>query len=161
MQTELSIRHEGRDYEVLVSGEGEFVVNLGVQDGSSVILKADSFAALQKKVKKIKTPFELEFTELVPSGPRNGTVTGIHAANGNLLVRWVNGTTEQVPGYHASQYMPRLSEEDYETLRYLTEERNRVARELENFVKPRAFRSLKQAATEAQARAAKEAGNEG
>jgi hypothetical protein len=163
METDLHVEVNGQEYPVTINGEGEFTVNLGMLEGSSQIIKASSYAELRKKARKVKVPFELEFTEVTQDTTRNGTVTGIHAANGNLLIRWEPemiagqlkpGKTEQLPSYQGGKYLPRLSEQDTEALRYLIRERNRAARELANFANPRAFASLSKAAREAQAAAA-------
>jgi hypothetical protein len=158
MQTDLKVSVAGEDYPVSINDEGEFIANLGVQDGSSQIVRAASYAELVKKARKIKVPFELDFTEVTDHGPRNGTVTGIHASNRNLLVRWQdNGKTTQIPGYQGGTAMPRLSAPDYQELDRLVSERNRTRDELTRFIKPRAYKSLSEAARNAQSEAA---GNE-
>jgi transcriptional regulator of met regulon len=163
MQTDLQVEVNGQKYPVTINEEGEFIANLGLLGGSSQIIKAGSYAELKKKVRKVKVSFALEFTEVMPNTTRNGTITGIHATNNNLLVRWepemiagrpVPAKTEQLPGWQSGKFLPRLSEQDTEAVRFLIAERNRAARELENFTKPRAFTSLSQAARDAQAAAA-------
>jgi hypothetical protein len=155
MQTELTVSVAGENYPVSISGDGEFVVNLGVEHGSSQIVRAASYNELVKKARKIKVPFELEFTEVRDNGARNGTVTGIHASNRNLLVRWQdNGKTEQIPGYQGGTAMPRLPAEEYQELENLIRRRNRARDELAAFIKPRAYKSLSEAARNAQSTAA-------
>ena len=155
METDLTVEVAGERYPVSISGDGEFVTNLGVEHGSSQIVRAASYAELVKKARKIKVPFSLDFTEVTDHGPRNGTVTGIHASNRNLLVRWQhNGKTEQVPGYHGSTAMPRLTAPEYQALEILISERNRTRDELAAFLKPRVYKSLSEAARTAQAEAA-------
>jgi hypothetical protein len=164
MQTDLQVEVNGQKYPVTINEEGEFIANLGVLEGSSQIIRAKSYAELKKLTRKAKVSFELEFTEVTPNTTRNGTITGIHASNGNILVRWEPETiagrrqapakTEQLPGWQGGKFMPRLSEQDNEALRFLIAERNRAARELDNFTAPRAFKSLSQAARDAQAAAA-------
>lgn len=159
MQTDLTVEVAGQSYPVSINGEGEFVTNLGVEQGSSQIIKAASYAELVTKTRKIKIPFALDFTEVTDRGPRNGTVTSIHATNGNLMVRWQhNGKTEQIPGYQGSTAMPRLTAPEYQALEILISERNRTRDELAAFLKSRTYRSLKEAARTAQAEAAEAAG---
>jgi hypothetical protein len=163
MKTDLQIEVNGKKHEVSIDESGTFSINMGSLGGSSQIIRAPSYDELRKKARKIKIPFELKFTEAMRNTTRDGTVTGIHATNGNILVRWepemiagrpAPARTEQLPGYQSGQFMPRLSEKDAEALRYLISERNRAAQELENFTKPRAWSSLSKAARDAQAAAA-------
>jgi hypothetical protein len=163
MQTDLQVEVNGQKYPVTINEEGEFIANLGLLEGSSQIIRAKSYAELKRLTRKVKVSFALEFTEVTPNTTRNGTVTGIHAANGNILVRWepetiagrpVPAKTEQLPGWQSGRFLPRLSEQDTEAVRFLIAERNRAVRELDNFTAPRAFKSLSQAARDAQAAAA-------
>jgi hypothetical protein len=164
MQTDLQVEVNGQKYPVTISEEGEFIANLGLLEGSSQIIRAKSYAELKKLARKVKVSFALEFTEVMPNTTRNGTITGIHATNNNLLVRWepetiagrrqAAGKTEQLPGWQSGRFLPRLSEQDTEAVRFLIAERNRAVRELDNFTAPRAFKSLSQAARDAQVAAA-------
>lgn len=155
MQTDLTVEVAGQSYPVSINEEGEFLANLGVEQGATQFVKAASYSELVKKARKIKVPFALDFTEVTDYGPRNGTVTGIHATNRNLLVRWQhNGKSEQVSGYYGSTTMPRLPAEEYQALEILISERNRTRDELAAFLKPRTYKSLSDAARKAQAEAA-------
>lgn len=160
--TELKIEANGQVFPVsLDETDGQFSVNMGVLDGSSVIVRASSFAELQRKASKIKTRFALDFTQLSSDRVRNGTVTGIHASNGNLLIRWADGSTEQVPGWQGSGVvMPRLSDEEAAELARLVQARRDANHAVNAFMVPRKWDSLKEQAKKAQAEAVKAAQHE-
>jgi hypothetical protein len=167
MDTELTVKSGGREWPVEIGGDGTFVATI---DGNRV--NAPSLKELERKAAKVKVKFELPFTRVEGSRIQHGTVTGIHASSRNLLVRWepeiIAGRpaapkTDQVPGWSGHTVMPRLDDADAHTLKFLLSERDKAVRELDNFLKPRVWRSFKEAAEKAQADAvAKEAaGNEG
>ena len=153
METELIIEHAGRKLPVMLDPEGTFHV---LVDGDRI--SAGSYEELQKTVRKIKVKFELPFTQVSTTGVRNGTITGIHAVNGNLLVRWSNGETEQVYSYSShGEMMPQLSSGELAQVTHLVAERARIVRELDAFTRSRKWASPKEAAKNAQAEAVKNA----
>lgn len=149
--TELTVEAAGRTYPVTIDEDGRFRAMLG--DHGSIT--DESFAGLQRRARRIKTKFSLDFTELDGNDVRDGSVTGFHATNGNLLIKWANGQTEQRPGWSGnSTVFNRLSGEEAEQLRRLVDERNRAVQALNGFTMPRKLASLKQAALDEQARVA-------
>jgi hypothetical protein len=146
--------------KIMVAGT-EYPVTLGVSDHKFTVdlgglgrLQAASFAELEKQARKVKVPFELPFIFVTQDGIRLGTVTGIHAGNGNVLIRWEDGTTEQQPRWSGGKYMPRQPAGDEARLRELMEARNAAQHALEEFTEPRFWQSLGIAATAARDAAA-------
>ena len=150
MKTELRITHGGKTYEVELNDEnGSFRVWTG-----ETHISAPSYADLERKIRKLKTRFELPFTAVTADGVMDGTVTGFHAINGNMLVKWADGSHEQMPGYsYDASSMPRLSDEDTAKAKQLVQARNEAVQALDTFIKARRFESLKKAALEAQDKA--------
>lgn len=156
MKTDLKVVAAGKEYPVEISDDdGTFRANLGLVDGSSNIITAPSYEGLVKKAKLVKTSFELPFTNITDDGVLHGTITGIHAGNGNLLVKWDGGKAEQVPSYssYGRGYVSRLNTDETDEARRLVQARNQAVRALDAFIDARRIPSLKKAAMEAQAKA--------
>jgi len=145
MQTELTVKVAGTEYPVYIRDtDGVFFATVGPSEQ----ITADSYAELEKKARRIKVKFELPFTQITDSGVRHGTVTGLHATSGNLLVRWDNGQTEQISGWsgQGANTMPRLTDEEATTAVELVRARNASVKALAAFTDARKFVSLKRAA---------------
>jgi hypothetical protein len=67
--------------------------------------------AVRKSSVKISIPFSKLEEAAAGCGARvrNGLVTGIHGANGNLLVKWDDGKSEQARSFGSVSYVRRLS----------------------------------------------------
>jgi hypothetical protein len=117
---------DGNDYTGM-----KFHVDLG--DGNE--LEAASFhelASLAANFKDVR--FDLPFTS---QDGYDGSVTGFHAGNGRLLVRWANGKTEQRYGIDGA--MPQLQGEDRETFHRLLKTRNDAQQAVKEFVQAHEF----------------------
>jgi hypothetical protein len=125
-----------------------FYVDLGEQT-----LEAETLSDLAGKARNFKDErFSLPF---VTRDGRKGTVTGFHAANGNLLIRWATGKSYQARTYEFTKPMPELSDEDYQTLMKLLEAEREAQKALESFLDEHAFANgLKGAAEEARRKVA-------
>lgn len=157
MKTGLTVTANGEDFPVGISDDGMFRADLP----GSVQLKAPSLDELQKKARKVKTKFELAFTQVDSHGARHGTVTGFHASTGNLLIRWDNGDTEQIPPWGGGgAMMPRLSDAETAEISDLVAARNKAVHDLDMFTRSRKFASLKKAAEAARAAAAEARGGQ-
>lgn len=152
METELTVKAGGREFPVQIDGQGKFVANLGMEG----IVTAATYDDLVKKARKTKTPFELPFTTVEG---KHGTVTGIHATNQNLLVRWEDGKTEQLAYYAGRDYLARLDDDATEMVKQLNQERTRAVDALEKFKAAHKLEGgLRNAVEKAQADAAAETG---
>lgn len=149
-KTDLTVSGGGKTYEVLVDEDGRFAFY-----SDSIYHRADTLEGLRKLARRLKAKFELPFTRVNAEGVRNGTVTGIHASNSNLLVRWDDGSTEQIYGYSSSSGdMPQLSHADFAAAVELLRARNEAVDRFDAFVRDHGtWKSLKQAALEAQDKA--------
>ena len=155
----MQVTAAGKDYPVDVDEEsGVFSIYMGGDHGH---IRADSLAELTRKARKIKAKFELPFSRVTQDRVEHGTVTGLHATNGNLLVKWASGKTEQIPAYsgYTNGSMPRLTDEETAEAERLLKARNEAVRALDAFVRPRQYGSLKDAAKAAQAKAVAEDGS--
>lgn len=150
MRTAIQVQAAGQEYPVDVDEEtGIFSIYMGGDHGH---IRADSLAELTRKARKIKAKFELPFSRVSNDRVDHGKVTGLHATNGNLLVKWDTGKSEQIPAYsgYTSGSMPRLTDEETAEVEALLKARNDAARALDAFLKPRQYDSLKKAAQQAQ-----------
>jgi hypothetical protein len=67
--------------------------------------------------------------------PRQGTLTGFHAATGNLLLRWDDsGVTEQISGYGSSPTVRALNEAETAALERLNKVKNHAIEVFQRFV---------------------------
>ncbi len=88
---------------------------------------------------------------------KHGTVTGIHATRGNLLIRWEDGQSEQLPGWSSpGDVTRRLTDAEAAEVERLLEARNKAVRELDRYLAPLKLESLKKAAEQARDKAAEE-----
>jgi len=150
MDTGLTIEVSGKKYPVeLVTDQkawdkARFRLHLG--EGNDV--EADSFRELADKVEDLRlVRFELPFTNRYGA---DGMVTGFHATNGHMLIRWASGKTEQVYGSSSlNDAMPQLGDEDKTELKRLIRAREDAQKAWDEFVEARKFESVREAADEA------------
>jgi len=151
MDTELTVQANGKTWPVTLSGaDGSFHADI---DGHKI--SAPSLDALQKQANKVKVPFALPFSAISGRRVVHGTVTGLHASNGNSLVRWDGGDTEQVQAYDSRTVMPRLDDAGAAELEALLAARDEAVAALDAFVKPRKWAGLGTAARAARDAAVK------
>ena len=134
----------GKTYPVLLTDGSKFRVDLG--DGQD--LEAATYSELVTMARDFKdVRFDLPFT--TDTG-RNGSVTGFHAGNGNLLIRWGDGTTEQ--RYGVQDAMPQLSGTDLEIFARLLKAKHAAYLAVQQFVQTHKFPDgTKEAALKARA----------
>jgi hypothetical protein len=150
-------------YEVRVNGLGTFLADL---DGQTV--DADTYdglaAKLAKTTAKSSVKIELRVCNVESgSGVRamtspqiviRGTITGVHGANGNLLVTWDSGKKEQLRLYQ-SGLLPDLSTGQEHELNTLLRAHWEAKRALDQFLarlpKLDAWREAERLVREAQA----------
>jgi len=150
MDTGLTISVSGKDFPVHLETDqkawvkAKFTLHLG--EGNDV--GADTFAELEAKVKDLRiVRFELPFTDRTG---KDGTVTGFHATNGNMLIRWANGKTiQEYGGSGLNDAMPRLDEADKAALKQLIWNVREAQKVWNDFVEARKFESVRDAANEA------------
>ena len=89
---------KGRKFDVYVNEDGKFYVNV---DGSNAYF--DSIVELETKLSRnIKNKPKCNVRIVAMSG-KCGAITGVHGANGNYLIKWDNGETEQLSGWSFSR----------------------------------------------------------
>lgn len=111
---------DGQKIPVYLNQNGEFFADVAQQTGRATV-KAESVAELRKKLHtalrrgalRVSVPISLFKSDNYSrerSGPRveNGDLTGIHAANRNVLVK-IDGKTEQLQSY-GEKVLRRLSD---------------------------------------------------
>jgi len=150
MDTGLTITVSGKAFPVHLEthpkewDKATFTLHLGEENDVS----ADSFRQLEQKVADLRlVRFELPFTNRIG---QDGMVTGFHATNGNMLIRWASGKTEQTySSSNINDAMPRLSDEDKAELRKLIADVRDAQKAWNDFVSARQFESVRDAADEA------------
>ena len=150
IDTGLTITVSGKAYPVMLEAhpkdfvKATFSLHLGEEND----VEAPSFAELAAKVKDLRlVRFELPFTNRIG---QDGMVTGFHASNGNMLVRWGSGKTEQVYARSSlNDAMPQLSDEEKDELRKLIDDVRSAQSAWNEFVRARQFESVHDAADEA------------
>jgi len=92
------------------------------------LLESETWKGLESKVakatKRVTKKVAVPFTRVSLGEFRDGTATGLHSANGNVLVTWSNGTREQMTrtfGYRPETFHP-LSDADRSQLVRLRKE---------------------------------------
>lgn len=90
----------GQSFKVSVSSAGEWWSEFGGR-----IVRSDTrdglYKALMRRTKEAEVKLDIPFDMRTDNDRiRRGTVTGLHAGNGNLLIHWENGqsTQESRPG---------------------------------------------------------------
>ena len=89
----------------------------GGEDGEKeTVVEGFTLEEVKEKLGKIilarRAKLDIRFSALDTnrSTVRNGTVTGLHAANGNKLVTWEDGRKEQLSGsFYSLVFFPRLT----------------------------------------------------
>lgn len=62
-----------------------------------------------------------------------GVATGVHTGNGNVIVKWEGGKTEQINAYHRSSYMRNLTATEVTKLKKLSAAYSKVEHEFVTF----------------------------
>jgi hypothetical protein len=138
-----TVEIKGKSFEIEVAEDGDFRANV---DGD--VVRASTLAELKTKLARRLTAarikLDIPFVRWVERRGRlrgsvlqKGSVTGIHAANGNLLVRLEGETgTDQESRWSSENY---IRPEAAERLESLGLARDAAYRAYEDFVKDHAF----------------------
>lgn len=150
IDTGTTIKVLGKPYPVYLRDEvpGRYEGMIFRMDlGNGQELDADSWKGLEAKARSFKdVRFDLPFTT---RHGHEGSVTGFHAGNGSLLVRWASGATDQRRKYQMEGSMPRLSPEDQAELKRLRDASTEAQKAWNEFVNERAWDDIEEAATQA------------
>lgn len=129
--------------KVFVNQLGRFYVNLDkggeIDDDDPNVISASTLEGLKtlaaKRIKKATKKLSIEVWEYsgYDDPPlKRGVIEGIHAANGNLLVRWDGDSrSTQYAGYHGS--LLRLTPKQREKFVALADAKEKAKAELEKF----------------------------
>lgn len=130
-----TITKNGVDVQVrFATFDGTFRAGVGEQSFSATTWD-EIGAKVDKATRRVRKAVAVPFTQAVDYYAslkiRNGTATGIHSANSNVLVTWDDGTKEQIKS-GSDLYKP-LSEDDRTELKILTDRFNKARDDLREF----------------------------
>jgi hypothetical protein len=108
-----SFEVHGTKWETEIDAHGIFY---GTLEGTETTIYETTLEAVKSKAsdiaRKRKAKLNVEFTSITDAGyVRDGVVTGLHSANGNMLVTWDDGTKEQHTSTYGATEFPRLTRE--------------------------------------------------
>jgi hypothetical protein len=109
METDITLEVRGAEYKVEVDGRGRFSTEVGDQH-----YNAESLDKLRDKVVRATRQSNLDIRFARPNADgtvRYGIVTGIHAAQRALMVRWNDGKREIIQSYNATDMLQPISYE--------------------------------------------------
>lgn len=146
VDTGKTVKVLGKEYPVqLRETTGLHALMFHVDLGDGQELEDASFLGLWEKARDFKdVRFDLPFTNRYGV---NGSITGFHAGNDSLLIRWESGATGQER--RLDDAMPRLSEAEYAELRRLVQASNDAKAAWDAFVSERKFGNSREAANAA------------
>jgi hypothetical protein len=128
-----TIRVSGHDWPIYVDGDGKWYSKIkGEFTEPGAISREELPRIISRRIRAATAKTEVRFwgynRHEFSKGIRAGTVTGVHAGNGNLLVQWDDGGKDQL-SFMSSWTMlePGADPERWEWLR---KERDRTDREL-------------------------------
>jgi hypothetical protein len=106
-----TIEVKGKKLEVGVWDNGQFYTELGNEQ-----VHADSLEHLKtlcaKKLARAAVKLNIPFLRFDNGQLKRGTITGLHASNRNVLVKWEDGTSSQEYSYQSTDYIkPELVDE--------------------------------------------------
>lgn len=114
--------------------DGTFRAGVGEQSFSAKTWD-EIGAKIDKATKRVRKAVSVPFTVATATYSglliKDGTATGVHSANGNILVTWADGSKEQIKS-GADLFQP-LSEDDRTELKILTDRRNKARDDLSEF----------------------------
>jgi hypothetical protein len=121
-------------YEVGVTPEGTFHAQV-----EGIELSADTLEGLKNKIcellKRRAVRVAVRCTVFDGLTARHGTLTGFHAATGNLLLRWDDsGHTEQISGSSSAATLRALNEAEAAEPERLHQARSQAIEAFERFV---------------------------
>jgi hypothetical protein len=140
------IEVRGTKHQVTVDEGGDWIAAVG-----SEILRSKTRSGLVDKIRElsakaavaIEIPFLL-VNDGMHKGIARGVVTGIHAGNGNMLVRWITGwqagkQMQWTPSYTDVIFDGAIPDEDVEKRHELAEAKRVATRDLYEFDRLRAI----------------------
>jgi hypothetical protein len=123
----------GRAVEVTVDDHGRFHSTVDGK-GYWASTREELYQALMKGTKRATIKVEVPFEQMFGGGEvvKRGVVTGIHAGNNSLLIRWEDGRTEQ-SGSGMYDVLRPLSDEERAAWQQLARVRREAAAALGAF----------------------------
>lgn len=133
-----SITVKGVKYQVSVDEDGTW--SAYVNNGNTRVTGATKEAlakAVSRETRKAVTKVAVPFVQLGGARPegRRGVATGLHSRSGNILVRWSNGTSEQIRswGNSGTVLTGELTDEEIKNWSRLRSEYTALSRQLFQF----------------------------
>lgn len=128
-----TITKNGVDVQVrFATFDGTFRAGVGEQSFSATTWD-EIGAKIDKATKRVRKTVSVPFAMASGFKVKYGTATGIHSANGNILVTWNDGTKEQIKS--GSELYKPLSDMDRAELLMLTDRRDKARDDLSEFKK--------------------------
>lgn len=132
-----AIVRAGKEFRLFVNDEGKWLSVFDKRDlekstRPQLVAEIDRLLRLEKKL------VNLAFTQMEKGNNgyvtlQHGTVTGVHAGTGNLLVSWDDGKTGQLSEY-GTTILRRLTDEECTTMARLVREDYESGDRLREFV---------------------------
>lgn len=137
MSTKLkTVDVRGKQFEVEVTERGDFMATF---DGAQV--KSETLVGLIEKLEKATKGATIKVAvplyRLGKNGIERGVATGIHAANGNVLIKWDAGDSEQASSFQGYLDIP---EAELEKAKELGEAIIKARNEWQNFERDKYFK---------------------
>jgi hypothetical protein len=136
-----TLKMKGASVEVFVSEDGRFTATVG-----GVSYSADSLADLKAKAAagiRRSAKVEIRFYRAVDGKVRSGTITGIHASNRNVLVRFDGEKgVDQEYGWRTEGEYLELDAEELEEFRKLIAAEKAATDAVAAFEKAHAFKAI-------------------
>lgn len=114
MQTEISLEIRGTQYPVELSKAGIFSATTGADKVVDTTLEGLQKQMLRLTRQTAKLSIRVSRPDYASGTIQAGTITGIHAVNRAILVRWDNGQRDQIAAYSCDGIMTELTPEETE-----------------------------------------------
>jgi hypothetical protein len=125
----------GQTFQVRVAEAGYFSAEYLDQDFTGDTreeLREKLMRATKKNATQIAVHFEIRSGE---GHVKTGTVTGVHAANGNMLITWGNGSKVQDHIYSAQRPLTKAERDEWDRLYRASKDANAALRAFEDRTK--------------------------
>jgi hypothetical protein len=110
----------GKTYEVTINSNGYFSVQIdkdrSIGGNTREELRRALMKASLRKDARVAVPFIVVKTG---SKLRSGVASGFHAGTGKILVKWSDGTSDQLNSYEYEHYLVPLNPEELDRLQRL------------------------------------------
>lgn len=123
----MKIRVQGVDMTVDVDDQGIFITYM---DSGNTRVEAETLKELEKEVTRraraAKVEVAIPFSMWRDDHIQHGTAHGLHQRSRNILVRWEDGTAEQLPHWTGIECFSRLSAEEAREYEEITRKKNEL-----------------------------------